>query len=91
VTPDEAMTGPHLRQWAAIMDGEILFTVFGPDAEAMCRAAGETVAYRDAERPAEANGYQLHGPWIVADGGLDIREPDPEELARLLREWGARG
>ena len=60
------MTGPHLRQWAAVKDGEILFTVSGPDAEAMCRAAGDTVAYRDGERPAEANGYRLHGPWIDA-------------------------
>ena len=64
MTPDEQMTGPHLRQWAAIKDGEILFTVFGPEAEVMCRAAGDTVAYRDGERPTEANGYQLHGPWI---------------------------
>ncbi len=81
VTPDEAMTGPHLREWAAIKDGEILFTVSGPDAEVMCRAAGGTTAYRDGERPTEANGYQLHGPWIVADGGLE----------RLRREWRARG
>jgi hypothetical protein len=66
MTPDEAMTGPHLRQWAAIKDGEIIMTVFGPEAETLCRAAGEAVAYRDGERPTVANGYQLHGPWIDA-------------------------
>ncbi len=66
MTPDEQMTGLHLRQWAAIKDGEILFMVSGPDAEAMCRAAGGAVAYRDGERPTAANGYSLHGPWTGA-------------------------
>jgi hypothetical protein len=62
----EAMTGAHLRQWAAVKDGEILFTVFGPDAEEMCRSAGGTVRYRDDERPTAANGYRLSGPWTDA-------------------------
>ena len=64
MTPDEAMTGPHLRQWAAIKDGEIILTVSGPDAEAI-RAAGER-SHRDGERPTAANGYELRGPWIDA-------------------------
>jgi hypothetical protein len=70
MTPDEAMTGPHLREWRVCTDGEKLFSVVGPDAEAMVRAAARandgSVSYRDAERPAAANGYQLHGPWIDA-------------------------
>jgi hypothetical protein len=68
VTPDEAMTGPHLREWRACLDGDTLLIVSGPDAETIAREAagayGGTVSYRDGERPAEANGWQLHGPWI---------------------------
>jgi hypothetical protein len=66
MTPHEQMTGIHLREWCARRDGEILFVITGPDAEAIARAAGDAVAYRDAERPTTANGYQLHGPWIDA-------------------------
>jgi hypothetical protein len=69
-TVDDRMTGPHLRQWRVCVDGEQLFSVGGPDAEAMVRAAarteGGTVSHRDGERPVKANGYQLHGPWIDA-------------------------
>ena len=61
------------RQWCARRDGEILFMVSGPDAESMCRAAGETVAYRDDVKPARENGYALQGPWIEA--GPPVLEP----------------
>lgn len=53
-------------QWCARKDGEILFVVCGPDAEALVRAAGDTVAYRLPERPTAENGYQMNGPWIDA-------------------------
>lgn len=74
-----AMTGLHLREWRACRDGEELVTITGPDAEQLVRAAaadGGTVSYRDAERPAEANGYQLHGPWIDAAITAEILEED---------------
>ena len=71
MTVDERMTGPHLRQWRACADGRELLQVGGPDAEritrAVAEAAGGFVSYRDGERPAEANGYQLHGPWTDAE------------------------
>ena len=52
------------RTWAAKKDGEILFQVTGPDAEAMVRATGEPVAYRENCRPTAENGWTLWGPWI---------------------------
>lgn len=58
------MTGPDGRTWCAKRDGEILLIITGPDAEAIARAAGDTVAYRDDEKPTAENGWQLHGPWI---------------------------
>lgn len=62
--------GRDTRQWAVRVDGEVLFTVTGPDAEAMARAAarsqGGVLVYREDERPSAANGWQLHGPWIDA-------------------------
>lgn len=67
MTAGGRMTGPHLREWRACLDGDTLLTITGPDAEAIAREAagayGGFVSYRDAERPTEANGYQLHGPW----------------------------
>lgn len=53
------------REWAAKVDGEIVLAVAGPDAEAMVRAVPSAVVmYREDEKPTEANGWQLHGPWI---------------------------
>lgn len=70
MTPQEQMTGFHLREWRACKDGEELIAVTGPDAEVLARAAarsyGGTVSYRDGERPTAGNGYSLHGPWIDA-------------------------
>lgn len=55
------------RTWAVRVDGEIVFSVSGPDAEPMARAAarieGGTIAWREDERPTAQNGYQIWGPW----------------------------
>lgn len=55
------------RNWAVRKAGEILFEVTGPDAESMARAAARAhsgvLIFRDDERPTEANGWRLHGPW----------------------------
>lgn len=58
------------REWMVCTGGEKLFSVVGPDAEAMVRAAaaasGGTVSYRELVPPAEENGYSTLGPWISA-------------------------
>lgn len=70
LTGDEGDDRADGRWWRVCTDGEELFKVVGPDAEAMVRAAaaanGGTVSYRDPERPTKANGYSLSGPWIDA-------------------------
>lgn len=58
---------PAVRTWAAFSGGEIVLQVTGPDAEAMTRAVGERVAYREAEKPTAENGWALWGPWIDVD------------------------
>jgi len=56
-----------MRTWAAFRDGEIVLQVTGPDAEQMNRAVGDRVAYRESEKPTEANGWALWGPWVDAE------------------------
>ncbi|REF00320.1 hypothetical protein [Thermomonospora umbrina] len=63
------MTAPF-RQWAARVDGENIFDITGPDAEAMARTAAQThngvVVYRDYEGPTENRPYSVWGPWNEA-------------------------
>ena len=56
----------HLLRDAGVPVARLAVFVGGPDAEALARANGDTVAYRDGERPTAANGYQVHGPWTDA-------------------------
>lgn len=72
------MTGTQ-RTWAVRRDGEILFQIVGPDAQAMVRAAAcaqnGVLIYRDDEKPTAANGWQLHGPWQDADPSWIPEDP----------------
>jgi hypothetical protein len=53
-----------MRTWAAFRDGEVILQVTGPDAEAMVRAVGDRVAYREPVKPTAENGWAFAGPWI---------------------------
>jgi hypothetical protein len=58
---------PDFWQWCARVDGESVIEIIGPDAERIVRAVERAVvAYRDAMRPTEANGYAFWGPWTDA-------------------------
>lgn len=53
------------RHWRAVVDGEEVFEVTGPDAERLVRAVnGAVVSYCDSVRPTPENGYAMRGPWI---------------------------
>jgi hypothetical protein len=65
-----------------------------------CCTACSTAA--EAPAPYEIEPYQPDAHWVLVHsegcetrsherGEYSAREPDPEELARLLREWKARG
>ena len=59
------------KDWAVRVDGEILFQITGPDAEAMVRSAaqerGGVVIWREDVKPTAENGWELSGPWREAE------------------------
>jgi hypothetical protein len=61
------MMGGMKRSWGVRVDGELLFSVSGPDAEAMARAAARTqggvVIYSDPVPATPENGWDPRGPW----------------------------
>lgn len=59
------------RQWAIKRDGEILFTVTGPDGQSMARSAARAqngvVVYREYEPPSEEYPASHWGAWQEAE------------------------
>lgn len=59
------------RQWAVRVDGEVLFDMTGPNAEAIVRAAAArecgVVVYRDHEGPTDDYPASHWGAWQEAE------------------------
>jgi hypothetical protein len=80
---DEISARLAATNWCARVDGEIVFQVTGPDAEALRSAVeGPVVAYRMPERPTADNGWQLNG-----SGSTSSRRG--QRAMRCGARWGA--